>query len=48
MHMAVNERSAPSWARRPELRFGAVLAIAIAVGLVVWLLVRGGDSSVAA
>jgi hypothetical protein len=44
MRMAVNQRPAPSWARRPELRVGAVVAIAIAVALVVWLLVRGGDS----
>jgi hypothetical protein len=45
MHMAVNERSAPSWARRPELRVGAVVAIAIAAAVLVWLFVRSGDSN---
>jgi hypothetical protein len=44
MRMAVNERSLPSWARRPELRVGAVVAIAVAAALVVWLVVRNGDS----
>jgi hypothetical protein len=43
--MAVNQRSLSPWARRPALRVGAVVAIAIAVALVVWLLVRGGDSN---
>ena len=45
MHMAVNQRSRPPWARRPEVRVGAVVALAIAVALVVWLLVRNGDSN---
>jgi hypothetical protein len=43
--MAVNERSTAPWARRPDVRIGAVVAVAIAVAFVVWLLVRGGDSS---
>ena len=43
--MVVNQRSSSSWARRPELRIGAVVAIAIAAALVVWLVVRNGDSS---
>jgi len=44
MRMAVNQRPAPSWARRPELRVGAVIAVAVAVAIVVWLVVRSGDS----
>ena len=40
----MNERLPRPWARRPELRVGAVVAVAIAVAFVVWLLVRGGDS----
>jgi hypothetical protein len=43
--MAVNENSLPGWARRPDVRIGAVVAVAIAVAFLVWLLVRGGDSS---
>lgn len=43
--MAVNQRSHSSWARRPELRVGAGVAIAVAAAVVVWLLVRSGDSS---
>jgi hypothetical protein len=43
--MAVNQRSLGSWARRPEVRIGAVVAVAILVAFVVWLLVRGGGSS---
>ena len=35
------------WARRPDVRVGAVVAVAIAVAFVVWLLVRGGDSNTA-
>jgi hypothetical protein len=45
MLMAVNQRSLPPWARRPDVRIGAVVAVAIAVAVVVWLLVRGGDSN---
>lgn len=44
MRMAVNQRSRPSWSRRPALRVGAVVAIAIAAAVVVWLVVRNGDS----
>jgi hypothetical protein len=43
--MAVNTRSGAPWARNPQLRMGAAVAVALAVGFVVWLLVRGGDSS---
>jgi hypothetical protein len=43
--MAVNQRSAPPWARSPQVRIGAVGAVALLVGFVVWLLVRGGGGS---
>jgi hypothetical protein len=43
--MAVNESNLSGWARRPNVRIGAVVAVAIAVAFVVWLLVRGGDSN---
>ena len=44
--MAVNQRSAPPWARNPQVRIGAVVAVALLIGFVVWLLVRdGGDGS---
>jgi hypothetical protein len=43
--MDVNESNLPRWARRPDVRVGAVVAVAIAVAFVVWLLVRDGDSS---
>jgi hypothetical protein len=42
--MAVNQRSAPPWARNPRVRIGAVVAVALLVGFVVCLLVRGGGS----
>jgi hypothetical protein len=42
--MAVNERSLPPWAHKPEARVGAVVAVALALAFVVWLVVRGGDS----
>jgi hypothetical protein len=45
MLMAVNERSLGPWAHRPDVRIGAVVAVAILAAFVVWLLVRGGDSS---
>jgi hypothetical protein len=45
MLMAVNQRSYGPWARRPDIRIGAVVAIAVAAALVVWLVVRGGDSN---
>jgi hypothetical protein len=43
--MAVNERSRAAWVRRPDVRIGAVLAVALAVAFVVWLLVRDDDSN---
>jgi hypothetical protein len=43
--MAVNQRPLPPWARNPQVRIGAVVAVALLIGLVVWLLVRGGDDS---
>jgi hypothetical protein len=43
--MAVNEGSQAAWARRPGVRIGAVVAVAVAVAFVVWLLVRDGDSN---
>jgi hypothetical protein len=39
------ERPLPPRARRPDLRLGAVIAVAVAIAFVVWLLVRGGDSN---
>ncbi|MDQ2911372.1 MAG: hypothetical protein M3R39_10235 [Actinomycetota bacterium] len=44
----MNEHPSSPWARRPDVRVGAVVAVAIAVAFVVWLLVRGGDSNTAA
>jgi len=41
----MNERLTGRWARRPDVRVGAVVAVAIAVAFVAWLLVRGGDSN---
>jgi hypothetical protein len=43
--MAVSERSLAPWARRRDVRIGAVVAVAIAAAFVVWLFVRGGDSN---
>jgi hypothetical protein len=43
--MSVTESNPAGWARRPDVRIGAVVAVAIAAAFVVWLLVRGGDSS---
>ena len=46
--MAADQRSEPSWAHWPELRVGAVAAIAIAAAVVVWLVMRddsGGSST---
>ena len=45
MLMAVNERSVGPWARRPTVRFGAVLAVAVAAAVVVWLVVNRDDSN---
>src|SRR3954465_8618095 len=42
--MAVNQRSVSPWARNPRVRIGAVVAVALLIGLVVWLLVRGNGS----
>jgi hypothetical protein len=42
--VAVNERTIGPWARRPDVRLGAVVAVAALIALVVWLLVRGGGS----
>jgi hypothetical protein len=42
--MAVNQRSVSPWARNPQVRIGAVVAVALLIGLVVWLLVRGNGS----
>jgi hypothetical protein len=39
--VAVNQRSVPPWARNPQVRIGAVVAVALLIGIVVWLLVRG-------
>jgi hypothetical protein len=41
----MNEPFVRPWARRPDVRVGAVVAVAIAVAFVAWLLVRGGDSN---
>jgi hypothetical protein len=40
--VAVNERAHAPWARRPDVRIGAVVAIVALVAFVAWLLVRGG------
>jgi len=45
MLMAVNERSVGPWARRPDVRIGAVVAVAVAAALVVWLVVIRDDSN---
>ena len=43
--VTVEQRPIPAWARRPELRVGAVVAVALAIGFVVWLVaIRGGSS----
>ena len=43
--MTVEQRPVPQWARRPELRVGAVVAVALAIGFVVWLVaIRDGSS----
>jgi hypothetical protein len=43
----MNERLTSPRARRSNVRVGAIVAVAIAVAFVVWLLVRGGDSNTA-
>jgi len=39
----VNEQRESSWGRLSGVRIGAVIALALAAGFVVWLLVRGDD-----
>jgi hypothetical protein len=41
----VNEQRESSWGRLSGVRIGAVIALALAAGFVVWLLVRGDDDS---
>ena len=46
--MAADERSERSRALQPELRLGAIVAVALAAAAVVWLVVRddsGGSST---
>jgi hypothetical protein len=43
--VAVNERSQAAWARRPGVRIGAVVAVALAAAFVVWLFIRNDDSN---
>jgi hypothetical protein len=44
--MTVEHRPIPPRARRQEVRVGAVVAVALAIGLVVWLVaIRGGGGS---
>ena len=42
--MAVNQRTRSRLGARPDVRIGAVIAVAALVAFVVWLLVRGGGS----
>jgi hypothetical protein len=42
--VAVNQRTLSPWARRPDVRIGAVVAIAALVAFLVWLLVIRDDS----
>ena len=44
--MTVEHRPIPPWARRQEVRVGAVIVVALAIAIVVWLVaVRDGGSS---
>jgi hypothetical protein len=44
--MTVEHRPNPPWARRQEVRVGAVIVVALAIAIVVWLVaVRDGGSS---
>jgi hypothetical protein len=44
--MTVENRPLPPWARRQEIRIGAVIAAALAIGFVVWLVaIRDGGGS---
>ena len=38
----MNQPPVSTWAQKPQLRIGAVVAIALAIAFVVWLIVRGG------
>jgi len=42
--VSVNERPASPWSR-PDVRIGAVVAVALAMAFIVWLIVRGGGGS---
>jgi hypothetical protein len=42
--VTVDQRPAPPWTR-PDVRIGAVIAVALAIAFIVWLIVRGGGSS---
>jgi hypothetical protein len=42
--VTVNQRTVSPWARRPDVRIGAVVAIAALVAFLVWLLVIRDDS----
>jgi hypothetical protein len=42
---AVSEPRARGWARLSSVRIGAVVAIAVAVAFVIWLIVRGNDDN---
>jgi hypothetical protein len=35
--VTVEQRSVPTWTRRPDVRIGAVVVVAAVIGLVVWL-----------
>jgi hypothetical protein len=44
--MTVENRPLLPWAQRQEIRVGAVIAVALAIGIVVWLVaIRGGGSN---
>jgi hypothetical protein len=43
--VAVNQPPASSWARQPQLRIGAVVAIALGIAFIVWLIVGCGSKS---
>jgi len=40
----VNERPVSPWTR-PDVRIGAVVAVALAIAFIIWLIVRGGGGS---
>jgi hypothetical protein len=42
--VSVNERPVSPWTR-PDVRIGAVVAVALAIAFIVWLIVRGGGGS---